>query len=104
MMDDSADFPAFRTKGKRRWHARIGAVLIALSIGSPAIACDSGHWVEVISSNGAPVVLEDDSVWSVVFEDQSDTSLWLPTTDITACDDKLINTEDGEIAAAQRIR
>jgi hypothetical protein len=102
---DAVDVPAFRPKGRRiQCHARVGAILLALIFGSPAIACDSGHWVEEVSSNGAIVVLEDDSVWSIAFGDQSDTSLWLPTTDITVCDDKLINTEDGEIAEARRLR
>jgi hypothetical protein len=101
---DAADVTALILERKTLRRARIGAVRLALTFGSPAIACDSGHWVEEVSSNGAIVVLGDDSVWSIAFGDQSDTSLWLPTTDITVCDDKLINTEDGEIAEARRLR
>lgn len=86
----------------RLW--RVGALLIVLSPGPSAIACDSGHWVQDVSSNGAIVVLEDDSVWSIEPGDRVDTSLWLPMTDITACYDKLINTEDGEVAEARRVR
>ena len=102
--DDPAYVPTFRPKAKPLRGARVGAILLALTFGSPAIACDSGHWIEEVSSNGAIVVLEDGSVWSIAFGDQSDTSLWLPTTDVTVCEDKLINTEDGEVAEAQRLR
>jgi hypothetical protein len=66
--------------------------------------CESGHWVQDIMSNGEFVKLEDGSVWEIDGVDQIDTMLWLPTTDIIACPDKLINTEDNETVGARRIR
>ncbi len=36
--------------------------------------------------------------------DEVDSALWLPITEITACDSKLINTDDNESVAAHKIR
>jgi hypothetical protein len=69
-----------------------------------AIACDDGHWVNHVSGDGRIVILEDRSVWTVDDGDEVHTALWLPATDIIACSDKLINSEDGEVASAHRIR
>lgn len=66
--------------------------------------CDSGHWVDSVSSDGQIVKLEDGSIWEVDPVDAIDSILWLPTTDITACEDKLINTDDNETVFARRIR
>ena len=66
--------------------------------------CESGHWVDSVSNDGQIVRLEDGSIWEVDAVDAIDSSLWLPTTDIVACDDKLINTEDNETVSATRIR
>lgn len=66
--------------------------------------CESGHWVESVTSDGEIVKLEDGSVWQIESSDAIDTALWLPTTDIVACEDMLINTEDNEKAEATRIR
>jgi len=66
--------------------------------------CDSGHWVNSVIDDGAIVTLEDESVWQIDSLDRIDTALWLPTTDIIACSDKLINTEDSEKAGARRLR
>jgi hypothetical protein len=66
--------------------------------------CEAGHWVQDVMSNGEFVKLEDGSVWEIDGVDQIDTMLWLPTTDIIACPDKLINTEDNETVGARRIR
>lgn len=66
--------------------------------------CESGHWIESVSSNGKIVKLEDGSIWEVDAGDSIDSMLWLPTTDIVACNDKLINTEDNETVSARRIR
>ncbi|MFV9683819.1 hypothetical protein ACNFD4_14145 [Pseudomonas sp. NY15367] len=81
------------------------AVLTALafSIGSAA-ACEDGHWIESVSSDGRIVILEDGSVWEVDAVDRIDSMLWLPVSEIVACDDKLINTDDGETVDAVRIR
>jgi len=67
-------------------------------------SCDDGHWVDSISSDGTIVKLEDGSIWEVDAVDAIDSALWLPTTDIIACDDKLINTDDNETVSARRIR
>ena len=66
--------------------------------------CESGHWVDSVSNNGQIVKLEDGSIWEVDAVDAIDSSLWLPITDIVACDDKLTNTEDNETVSATRIR
>lgn len=65
--------------------------------------CESGHWVESVSDDGEIVKLEDGSIWQVDSVDTVDSALWLPTTGIVACDDKLINTEDNETVSASRI-
>lgn len=69
-----------------------------------ASGCDDGHWVESVSSDGTIVKLEDGSVWEVDSVDAIDSALWLPTTEIIACDDKLINTDDNEKVSARRLR
>jgi hypothetical protein len=66
--------------------------------------CDDGHWVNSVSSDGQIVVLEDGSIWEVDSLDRIDSSLWLPTEDIVACDDKLINVDSGDAVEARRIR
>lgn len=66
--------------------------------------CEDGHWVNSVSSDGTVVKLEDGSIWSVDAVDAIDSALWLPTTDIIACDDKLINTDDNETVSARRLR
>jgi hypothetical protein len=66
--------------------------------------CESGHWVEHVMPDGEFIKLEDGSVWEIDISDQIDTMLWLPTTDIIACSDKLVNTDDNETAGARKIR
>jgi hypothetical protein len=66
--------------------------------------CVSGHWVDSVSDDGDIVKLEDGSVWEIAAVDTVDSMLWLPTTDIIACDDKLINTEDNETVEATRLK
>jgi hypothetical protein len=92
---------------RRRWGKLARAALgwLAIEVSAvPAIACDSGHWIDEVHGDGRIVILEDGSIWKVDDNDEVDTALWLPATDIMACADKLINTEDGEVAAAHRIR
>jgi hypothetical protein len=86
-------------------HGAILAVALALAAFSiPAFAdCEDGHWIKSVSSDGEIVLLEDGSVWQVDSADAIDSALWLPTTNIVACDDKLINTDDGETVEAVRI-
>lgn len=88
---------------------RLGLLLVAvatlvLTTGLARADCEDGHWVQSVSSDGAIVLLEDGSVWKIDSADQVDTALWLPTTNIVACDDKLIDTDDNEIAEAIRIK
>jgi len=66
--------------------------------------CESGHWVDSVSSDGQIVKLEDGSIWEVDPVDAIDSMLWLPTSDIIVCDGKLINTDDNETVSARRIR
>lgn len=69
-----------------------------------ASGCEDGHWVDSVSDDGTIVKLEDGSVWEVDSVDAIDSALWLPTTDVIACDDKLINTDDNESVSASRLR
>ncbi len=71
---------------------------------SGSSGCETGHWIESVSDDGQIIKLEDGSVWEVDDVDTVDSALWLPTTDIVACDDKLINTEDDETVSAKRLR
>ncbi len=85
--------------------ARLLAAFAFTAFAAPAFAyCEDGHWVKSVSSDGEIVVLEDGSVWQVDGVDAIYSALWLPTTNIVACDDKLINTDDGETVEATRIR
>jgi hypothetical protein len=53
--------------------------------------------------DGKIVKLEDGSVWQVDDADTVDSVLWLPITDIVACDSQLINTDDNETVSATQI-
>ena len=87
-----------------RHGATLAVALVLATFAAPALAaCEDGHWVKSVSSDGEIVVLEDGSVWQVDSADAIDSALWLPTTNIVACDDKLINTDDGETVEAVRI-
>ena len=78
------------------------ALLMAASVG--AQACEDGHWIQSVSQDGKVVILEDRSVWIVDAVDRIDTALWLPLTDIVACDDQLISVDDGETVSARRVK
>lgn len=67
-------------------------------------SCETGLSIESVMSDGSIIKLDDGSVWEVDDVDTVDSSLWLETTDITACADKLINTEDNETVGAHRIK
>ncbi|MDD2309673.1 MAG: hypothetical protein PHH91_08850 [Desulfuromonadaceae bacterium] len=71
---------------------------------STASACEDGHWIQSVSSDGAIIKLEDGSIWEVDSGDAITSMLWLPTTGIVACDDKLINTDDDEKVDANRLK
>jgi hypothetical protein len=55
-------------------------------------------------ADGSIVKLEDGSLWQVDGADTVDSALWLPTDEIVTCDGKLINTDDKESVAAEKIR
>lgn len=87
----------------KRIVAVISALLMEVYSPSASANCEDGHWVKSVSSDGKIVVLEDGTVWKVDDADADTTALWLPTTEIVACDDKLIDTDDGETVEAERI-
>ncbi len=72
----------------------------------PAVAesCDTGHWVEEVLDDGRIIKLEDGTLWEVDAGDQLTSALWLPPSDITVCDDKLINTDDNESVSAHQLK
>jgi hypothetical protein len=78
-------------------------VVLVASI-TTADACDTGHWVQSVSSSGSVIELEDGSVWLVNPINQIDTMLWLPTAEIAVCGGTLVNTEEHEKAGATRVR
>jgi len=86
-------------QARRELSARAPATLLRRSA-----SCETGHWVDSVSDDGEIVKLEDGSVWQVDAVDAIDAMLWLPTTEITVCGDKLINTDDNETVEATRIR
>ena len=76
-----------------------------LSIYSPlAAACDDGHRIKSVSSEGRFVVLDDGSIWEVDPLDSISSMLWAPVSEIVACESRLINTDHDEIVAAVRIK
>lgn len=82
----------------------VGKILAPRGRRYASSGCESGHWVESVLNDGQIVKLEDGSIWKVDAVDAIDSSLWLPTTDIIVCEDKLVNTEDNETVSATRIR
>jgi hypothetical protein len=66
-------------------------------------SCDAGHWVDAVLDDGHLVKLEDGSLWEIDAADQVETALWLPTSEITVCAGKLVNTDDNETAGAIQI-
>ena len=66
---------------------RIPLLVLAatLSISSPlAAACDDGHRIKSVSSEGRFVVLEDGSIWEVDAFDSISSMLWEPVSEIVA--------------------
>lgn len=83
--------------------AAIG-MLFAILYSTAASACDDGHWIQSVSFDGTIIKLVDGSVWEVDSVDAITSMLWLPITEIVACDDKLINTDDGGKVDATRLK
>jgi len=82
----------------------LSSAILLISSVAKAAACESGHWVESVMDDGSIVKLEDGTLWQVSAGDTVDSALWLPTTEIVVCDDKLINTEDNETVEAKQIK
>jgi hypothetical protein len=72
--------------------------------GAPAMACDDGHWIAEVMNDGSVIELEDGSIWLIDDIDRIYTALWLPISNIVACDDMLINTDDKEKVSAHKMR
>lgn len=81
----------------------MAAVLFAVS-GAAFAGCETGHWIQSKSDDGSIIIIEDGSVWQVDPVDTIDSSLWLVTDEIVACDDKLIDTDDGTTVEATHIK
>jgi hypothetical protein len=90
-------------KGERGEKLKAAAQQARTTVGS-GTACESGHWIEGVMSDGEFVKLEDGSLWKVVGGDEITSALWLPTTEIVVCNGKLLNTDDNESIEAERIR
>jgi hypothetical protein len=67
-------------------------------------SCERGHWIDWVSDDGDVIKLEDGSVWEIDSADAVMSAIWLPVSQIVACDGKLINVDDGESVNAMRIR
>ncbi|MBA3353212.1 MAG: hypothetical protein H0U23_12480 [Blastocatellia bacterium] len=84
-----------RLAGRSGSYAGAGGVYISLG---------KHHWIRSKTSGGEIITLEDGSIWQIDPLDRIDTSLWLPTSDITVVEADggylLINTDDGEKAHA----
>jgi hypothetical protein len=79
-------------------------VAVAILFSTPAHACEDGHWISEVLSDGAVISLEDGSIWPVDAIDQVDTALSLPISNIVVCPGMLINMDDNEKAHARRVR
>jgi hypothetical protein len=69
-----------------------------------AATCTDGHWVQSVTGDGQLLVLEDRSVWEIDPVDAIITMLWLPTQNVLVCDNKIINSDDGEAVRANRLK
>ncbi len=65
--------------------------------------CESGHWIESVSSGGKVLKLEDGSIWAVNAVDVVTSSIWLPVSDVLICGTKIINVDEGETVEATRL-
>jgi hypothetical protein len=68
------------------------AILVLNGFAS-AQACDE-HYVKSIADGGRIIVLDDGTVYKSL--DPVTSSIWLPISEVLVCDDKIINTDDGE--------
>jgi hypothetical protein len=81
------------------------SLLATLAVAAfPSKACDADHWIEEVLGDGAIIKLEDGSLWQVDSVDEITAVLWLPTTEVVVCDDKIINTDDNESVQVRRLK
>lgn len=69
---------------------------VALSGAAFAKTCDSGHWIKQVLNLGKVIELEDGRLLRITDIDSITSSIWLPTSNVTICEDRLINLDDGE--------
>ena len=75
-----------------------------LASAATARACEADHWIDKVSDDGGIVILEDGSVWLIDPVDRATTITWTEIDDVAACVDRLINTDEREVARARQIR
>jgi hypothetical protein len=66
-------------------------------------ACETGHWIESVSSDGKIIKLEDQSLWKVDDVDTVTSMIWLPISEVTICGSKMINVDDDETISVSRV-
>ena len=77
-------------------------LLIAVLSGfASAQACDE-HYIKSIADGGRIIILDDGSVYKSL--DSVTSSIWLPISEVLVCDDKMINTDDGETINVIQLR
>lgn len=79
------------------------AIALAVCAAPAAKACKGDHWVTSIANDGVLVTLDDQTVWEVDAGDTVDSALWVAMDDIIVCDDKLVNTSEGETVGAHQV-
>ncbi len=75
-----------------------------LLVATSSQACETGHWIEAVLSDGEIIKLEDGSLWEVDAGDQVTAALWLPVSNVVVCDEKIINADDNESVGAKRLK
>ena len=71
---------------------------------SASSGCEGGYSIDTVTDDGHIIKLDDGSIWEVDPVDWITSSLWLPASDIVACNHKLVNTDEGESVEAVRLR
>lgn len=67
------------------------------------MACESGHWIRSVISEGRIIELEDGTSWRVNDFDTLTSRMWFSTSNVMVCYDGLVNTSDNESVRAARI-
>jgi hypothetical protein len=71
----------------------ITLLIAVLSVFALAQACDE-HYIKSIADGGRIIILDDGTIYKSL--DSVTSSIWLPISEVVVCDDKIINTDDGE--------